>query len=107
MSEWLIEGASVVPLEDVIVCGDDYWHDPSVKRLRCPVCHDTYQHTMRTPKPIDAEDNYQVGWGGRSDLLLIPVEGCVDTSGRYAWASTKARRSRPCASVHSEARNTG
>jgi hypothetical protein len=75
MSEWLIEGASVVPLEDVIVCGDDYWHDPSVKRLRCPVCHDTYQHTMRTPKPIDAEDNYQAGWGGRSELLLIPVEG--------------------------------
>lgn len=71
---WLLEDAGVVRLADVIMADDDYWNNPWYKRLQCPLCRDTYQHTD-TPQTIAGNDNYAAGWEGRGDLLMIPIEG--------------------------------
>jgi hypothetical protein len=59
----------------VVVPDDDVWGGfRQYKRLRCPVCRDTYQHVQR-PQVLDGNDNYEAGWSGRGDLIIVPVEG--------------------------------
>jgi len=72
---WLIEGAGMARLSDVIVHDDGGWHGyPWYKRLQCPLCRDTYQHTGHQ-QTILGNDNYEAGWEGRGDLLVVPLEG--------------------------------
>jgi hypothetical protein len=73
--KWLLEGCAILPLSDVISHDDDLWGGfPQYKRLRCPVCSDTYQH-VETWQRIPGQDDYQAGWGGRGDLTVLPIWG--------------------------------
>ncbi|MBA3474289.1 MAG: hypothetical protein H0T57_13865 [Rubrobacter sp.] len=45
---------------------------PHTRRLLCPVCGSSYQHTG-TPFDIPGQDAYEAGWGGRGNLLVVPV----------------------------------
>lgn len=66
--EWMLEGRDLLPLERVILAGEGTWGGrPAFERMACPVCGSTYQ---QTGKPQSVE-----GWGGRGDLLVIPMEG--------------------------------
>lgn len=65
MSEFLITAV----LEDA----RDEWGDTFSTKLRCPVCTYNYQHANE-PHRV-AEDDYQSGWSGRGDLLIVPIEG--------------------------------
>lgn len=40
----------------------------------CPLCGDEYQHAG-DPRTIPGNDNYEAGWPGRGDLLVIPFRG--------------------------------
>jgi hypothetical protein len=73
---WMLEGARVLRLSEVISHGDDRWAGrPSYKRLRCPACSDTYQHVTNSWQHIPGHDNYEAGWGGRGDLVIITMWG--------------------------------
>jgi hypothetical protein len=73
--KWLLEGCRVLPLSDVIAHDDDVWYGrPQFKRLVCPVCSDTFQH-VETWQRIEGRDNYEAGWGGRGDLIVVPIWG--------------------------------
>jgi hypothetical protein len=75
IDKWLLEGCSVLSLAGVIVHDDDLWDGaPHYKRLRCPVCSETYQHTV-TWELVPGSDAYEAGWGGRGDVLVIPMLG--------------------------------
>ena len=72
--DWLLEGRETVPFERVLESGPSVFGDrPAFKRLVCPGCGDTYQHTG-SPQAVSTED-YGAGWGGRGPLLVVPVEG--------------------------------
>lgn len=69
----LLEDCWIMPLVGVVVHDDALWAGAShYKRLRCPVCQDTYQH-VETWQMIPGRDNYEAGWGGRCDLVIILV----------------------------------
>jgi hypothetical protein len=73
--KWLLEGCGVLPLSDVIAHDDDLWEGFSqYKRLRCPLCSDTFQH-VETHQRILGRDDYEAGWGGRGDLTVVPIWG--------------------------------
>lgn len=66
--EWMIEGRDLLPIGRVVMAGDDTWGGrPAFERIACPVCGSTYQHS--------GEAQRVEGWGGRGDLLVIPMEG--------------------------------
>jgi hypothetical protein len=75
--KWLLKGCRVLPLSDVIAHDDDVWGGfPQFKRLRCPVCSDTYQHVSSASwQRISGRDDYEAGWGGRGDLAVVPIWG--------------------------------
>ncbi len=64
--------AQIYPLPTVLGTETE-WPDGK-QELRCPVCQDAYQRTG-SPFTIHGMDDYKAGWGGRGDLLIIPVEG--------------------------------
>ncbi len=72
---WLLEGCTTLPLSDVIEHGEELWLGlPEYKRLRCPLCADTYQHAGRV-QAVPGRDSYEAGWGGRGDLVVVPIWG--------------------------------
>lgn len=57
---------------DDCVAGAD--RNPETCGLRCPCCGSEWQH-VETPREICSDDSYRAGWGGRGDLLIIPISG--------------------------------
>lgn len=47
------------------------WGDAK-RLLTCPVCGFDYTH-VDPPYLKDGDDNYQAGWGGRGDLVVVPL----------------------------------
>jgi len=75
IDKWLLEHATPVGLEEVIECDVPSWNGPQWGvRLKCPVCSDTNQHAGGY-QHIPGRDNYKAGWGGRGDLVIVPVWG--------------------------------
>ena len=50
------------------------WGQTDVPTLLCPECGYYYNH-FGNPKIIPGNDHYEANWGGRGDLLIIPIEG--------------------------------
>jgi hypothetical protein len=50
------------------------WGDTDIPTLLCPECGFPCNH-FGNPKIIPGNDNYEANWGGRGDLLTIPIEG--------------------------------
>lgn len=48
--------------------------DGSGREVVCPCCGHEYQH-FGQPDLIDSGDDYNAGWGGRGDLIVIPFCG--------------------------------
>ena len=46
----------------------------NAKHLVCPECGFEYQHFGR-PEYTNGNDNHEAGWGGRGDLIVVPIEG--------------------------------
>ncbi len=75
--DWLFDRGESVPLQRVIDKGEGGWADyPAFKRLLCPVCGDYNQHTG-SPQMV-SEDDYQSGWGGRGDVIIVPMQAECD-----------------------------
>jgi hypothetical protein len=73
--KWLLEGCMLLPLSDVIAHDDNLWDGlPHYKRLRCPICTDTNQH-VTTHQRVSGHDDYEAGWGGRGDVVMVSVWG--------------------------------
>lgn len=50
-----------------------YWGDGITVNITCPECGFEYAH-FESSKVIPGNDNYDAGWGGRGDLLVIPIQ---------------------------------
>jgi len=50
------------------------WGESESDTLICPVCGVEDNH-LGTPKKIPGNDGYDADWGGRGDLIVIPVQG--------------------------------
>jgi len=50
------------------------WGNSDASTLICPECGDICNH-LGQPKTIIGNDKYAAGWGGRGDLIVIPIEG--------------------------------
>ena len=75
IDKWLLEHATPVGLEEAIDCDASSWGGPQWGvRLRCPICSDTYQHAGAYQR-VPGHDSYEAGWGGRGDLVIVPVWG--------------------------------
>ncbi len=90
-SEWMLEGAVLAPLSAVID-QDDSWGGPlagAAKRLLCPVCRYSCQHAAATWQNVPGRDAYVAGWGGRGDLLIVPVWGECEHIWQICFGSHK------------------
>ena len=90
IDKWLLEHATPLGLEEAIHCDNDY---PSTGpiwgvRLKCPICGDTYQHAGAR-QHIPGHDDYQAGWGGRGDLIVVPVWGECEHRWELCFGSHK------------------
>jgi hypothetical protein len=89
INEWMLEGSQLYPPSTVLEAEYDGWAGlPMLKRLRCPVCGDTYQHPL-PPEVVRGEDRYGAGWGGRGDLFILPVWGECDHRWELCFGSHK------------------
>jgi len=75
IDKWLLEGCSLGALSRAIDHDDSWAGRPGYKRLRCPVCSDTYQHVTNSWQHIPGHANYEAGWGGRGDLVIVALWG--------------------------------
>ena len=76
IDKWLLEDAALFKLDhtlehDALIGVGPQWS----ARLRCPICADTYQHVTSSWQHIAGRDNYEAGWGGRGDLVILPLWG--------------------------------
>ena len=62
------------PLSKILSAYNNYWGDDVTCNIRCPICGFEYQHCL-TPQVADSQDSYEAHWGGRGDLIVIPVWG--------------------------------
>ena len=75
IDKWLLERAIPLGLEEAIDCDASGWSGPIWGiRLKCPICSETYQHAGSW-QHIPVRDDYQAGWGGRGDLVIVPMWG--------------------------------
>jgi hypothetical protein len=87
--QWILEDCSIMRLADVIEHHEDFFSGtPEYKRLRCPVCSDSYQH-VETWQVVPGRDNYEAGWGGRGDLVVLPVWGECEHRWELCFGSHK------------------
>jgi hypothetical protein len=86
--KWLLEGCQILHLADVIDYEDLWTGAPHYKRLRCPVCADTYQH-VETWQVVPGRDSYEAGWGGRGDLVVLPIWGECEHRWELCFGSHK------------------
>lgn len=62
-------------LKDLLVSDrNSIWEDRAMCDVRCPLCGYVDQD-MGLPALVPGEDNYKAGWGGRGDLIVIPMKG--------------------------------
>lgn len=66
--------ANELRILDVLVDAREYWGNSYSYKLKCPICGSTDQHA-RTPERSGNTVPYGDKWGGKGDLLVIPVEG--------------------------------
>ncbi len=89
IDHWLLEGCTLLRVADVILGDDDGWAGrPGYKRLRCPVCSDTYQHVAAW-EVVPGRDAYEAGWGGRGDLVVLPIWGECEHRWELCFGSHK------------------
>jgi hypothetical protein len=89
IEKWILEGCSLVQVADVIDHDDEFWHGlPAYKRLKCPVCSDSYQH-VRSWETIPGRDAYEAGWGGRGNLVIVPMWGECEHRWEICFGSHK------------------
>lgn len=90
IDKWLLEHAFPLGLEWAIDCEDaSRWTGPQWgTRLKCPVCSETYQHVERW-QVVDSRDAYEAGWGGRGDLVILPVWGECEHRWELCFGSHK------------------
>jgi hypothetical protein len=77
------------PIEEALQPG--YIDSTHGRHLLCPVCGFEYQHWAE-PFIKPGNDNYEASWGGRGDLLVIPMRGecghewdiCIGTHKGYS-----------------------
>ena len=50
------------------------WGNSDASTLTCPECGFECNHFGQA-KTILGNDNYDAGWGGRGDLIVIPIDG--------------------------------
>ena len=62
------------PLDTILSKSSSWRNDESLSDIQCPECGFECQH-CEMPKVIEGHDNYESGWGGRGDLIVIPVCG--------------------------------
>ncbi len=73
IDKWLLENATFLGLDRVLEFDSFIATDPQyATRLKCPVCGEFYNHAGPF-QYIDGRDNHEAGWGGRGDLVIIPV----------------------------------
>ncbi len=90
IDKWLLERAAALGLEEALD-GDatSPWSGPIFgTRLRCPICRDTYQHAGAYQR-IPGRDSYEAGWGGRGDLVIVPVWGECEHRWELCFGSHK------------------
>ena len=88
IDKWLLERATAVGLEEAIEC-DASWTGPIWGvRLKCPICADTYQHVAAW-QHVPGRDNYEAGWSGRGDLIILPVWGECEHRWELCFGSHK------------------
>lgn len=63
-----------VSLTAVVQDASDFWGDATFSHLSCPNCGSEFQH-LGEPVTIAGNDNYEAKWGGRGDLVAVPIEG--------------------------------
>ena len=85
---WITDRSEIRRLSDAIILDDGFWHPDEIKRLKCPVCGDDYQH-IGSRQDVPGRDSYEAGWGGRGDLLVIPVEGECGHTWQLCFGSHK------------------
>jgi hypothetical protein len=49
------------------------WDDGITSDLKCPGCEHPHQHLLK-PAFIDGNDSYEAHWGGKGDLVIVPIE---------------------------------
>jgi len=52
---------------------DSLWNDGIMTDLKCPECGHNNQHLLQ-PHFVSGNDNYEAGWNGRGDLVIVPIE---------------------------------
>ena len=62
------------PIKKIITGDYSYWNDGLTESVKCPECGFEYQH-FEDPYIKNSNDNYEAGWGGRGDLLVVPMWG--------------------------------
>ena|SRR5690349_7636910 len=65
---------SYVAIQKILERDQPWGPRDDLQALACPVCGDTYHH-WRTPHEVPGNDNYEAGWPGRGNLLVIPIDG--------------------------------
>ncbi|MCD6293340.1 MAG: GIY-YIG nuclease family protein [Deltaproteobacteria bacterium] len=63
-----------LPIKKIMHGDYSYWHDGLTESIKCPECGSEYQH-FGAPVIKTGNDNYEAGWPGRGDLLVIPISG--------------------------------
>jgi hypothetical protein len=63
----------ILPVQDALSDANS-WADAPITNIQCPLCKDLYQH-LHKPQMIDGNDNYEAGWPGRGDLVVVPIDG--------------------------------
>lgn len=63
----------IFSLRDVVIkSAFPKWGYSSIDDVQCPLCNYT-EHEMGSPVLVPGRDNYEAGWGGRGDLVVVPV----------------------------------
>ena len=89
IDKWLVERAALLELDHALEHDSLVGVQPQfASRLRCPICADTYQH-VATWQHIAGRDNYEAGWSGRGDLIILPVWGECEHRWELCFGSHK------------------
>ena len=76
IDKWLLEDAALLELDHALEHDSLIGVEPQYAvQFRCPICADTYQHVTSSWQHIPGRDNYEAGWGGRGDLVMLPLWG--------------------------------
>ena len=90
IDNWMLEHATPLGLEEAIDCDmASSWTGPIWgTRLKCPSCGSTNLHII-PPQRIPSYDDYEAGWGGRGDLVVLPLWGECEHTWELCFGSHK------------------